>query len=84
MEIDKIQIADITLKEAIAKLEEIAASDIHFCDEVPEVLQMDFKKFLTGKGLSEINRRSVTHDFDMYMDKVINRNGFDYPIRWKI
>jgi len=81
MELENLKIANITLSECLHQLSVLCTKDECFVDEVPEVLQEDFKKFLIGHTLSLKENRSITYDMRAYYKKII-LHGFDYPIKF--
>lgn len=81
MDLEKLKISDITIAECLHQLSVLCTKDECYVDEVPEVLQEDFKNFLVGHTLSLKENRSLTYDMRAYYKKII-LHGFDYPIQW--
>jgi hypothetical protein len=64
--------ANITLQQCINKLRELAASETVYVDQIPEVLQEDFRAFMVGK----------TYSMHQYIDKIMYQTGISYPVKW--
>jgi|GEM_PF-6344927 len=67
----------------IAKIKSMCDAPYAFIDEIPEVLQKDFKAFNVGRGISQIDGRWVTYDLERYYHKIMFGNGVSYAIEWQ-
>ncbi len=76
-----VRFSNITLVECSDILESLYNKPYVFTDEIPEVLQEDFRKFIVGHTMSKVDGRQVTYDFRMYYDHVCEK-GFSYSIKW--
>lgn len=76
-------ITNITLKECMQIIEDLAKNDYAFIDEIPEILQKDFNQFIIGHTYSTIDNRSITYDMKSYYKKLMNEGTF-YSIHWKL
>ena len=61
----------------------MAAADPVYTDEIPEVLQEDFRTFIVGHTLSTYNGREITYDLDTYIQKIFDV-GIDYYVSWEL
>lgn len=76
-----IKETNLSLNELINKIKELSKKDSCFIDEIPEVLQEDFRKFIVGHTISTVDGREITYDMKMYFDKVYLNEGISYPIK---
>ena len=77
------KISNITLQECMNIVEELSKKDTAFMDEIPEILQEDFKKFIIGHTVSTIENRTIVYDMKSYYKKLMNEGTF-YSINWKM
>jgi len=75
--------AKTTLQLCIQKLQSMAKADPVYTDEIPEVLQEDFRTFIVGHSLSTYNGREITYDLNMYIQKILDK-GLDYYVSWEL
>lgn len=76
-------ITNITLKECMKVIEDLAKNDFAFIDQIPEILQKDFNQFIIGHTISSIDNRNITYDMKSYYKKLMNEGTF-YSINWRL
>lgn len=74
---------NITLKECMQIVDDLASKEYAFIDEIPEVLQKDFAQFIIGHTISTINNRTITYDMKLYYKKLM-LEGTSYSIHFKL
>lgn len=76
-----MKIAQTSLQECLLKIKNMENDPYAFVDEIPEVLQDDFKEFIIGHTISSIDGRTITYDIRAYYKKLMNK-GLSYPVMW--
>jgi len=81
--LQKTKKSHLTLEQCLIIVETQSENPHAFIDQIPEVLQEDFKKFITNQTISQIDGRDITYDLKRYYKKIYF-SGISYPVMWGV